>query len=227
MTGGNPFDSDEQQQAGARPWQPQAAPMTVPIFSTPISNYLWRDSADLNGALANFILRQEEAEPGIARSNVGGWHSGTDLFASEAACIVDLRRRVRSYVDNLFAGFMLEGQQTVERTFRLEGWANVLRHGQYHSVHNHPNAFWSGVYYVTGNPDAGPEHPFSGRLELLDPRPGASLAYTEGTSLYGRVMVNPVAGQMVIFPGWLQHQVHTFFGGSERLTVAFNVIPSW
>ncbi|NJN46626.1 MAG: hypothetical protein HC808_09265 [Candidatus Competibacteraceae bacterium] len=28
--------------------------------------------------------------------------------------------------------------------FRLEGWANVLRHGQYNSLHSHPNAVLVG-----------------------------------------------------------------------------------
>ncbi|NJN46627.1 MAG: hypothetical protein HC808_09270 [Candidatus Competibacteraceae bacterium] len=29
---------------------------------------------------------------------------------------------------------------------------------------------------------------------------------------------------MVVFPGWLQHQVHPYFGPGERITIAFNVI---
>ena len=78
-----------------------------------------------------------------------------------------------------------------------------------------------GVYFVTGNPPVD-GHPFSGKLELVDPRPGASLSYSERTRLYGRFLVNPQPGQLVVFPGWLQHQVHPYFGPAERISIAFN-----
>jgi hypothetical protein len=28
---------------------------------------------------------------------------------------------------------------------------------------------------------------------------------------------------MIVFPSWLQHFVHPYFGGAERISVAFNV----
>lgn len=211
----------------SKPWQATTPRMTIPIFDTPISNYLWPDVGRLNTELADVIRRHEQSDPGIVRSNVGGWHSATDLFDWDFVCITELRKRLRAYISDLFANVMIQDSPSADREFHFEAWANILRYGQYHSVHSHPNAFWSGVYYVTGNPDAGPAHPFSGKLELLDPRPGASLQYSEGSSLYGRFLVNPSSGQMVIFPGWLQHQVHPLFGDGERITIAFNVIPRW
>jgi uncharacterized protein (TIGR02466 family) len=198
-------------------------PVTVPLFATPIANHLWPDSEDLNRALADLLLQREHSEAGIARSNVGGWHSTTDLFGWDAPAIGELATRIGRYVTALFESVALDRQARAP-AFRLEGWANVLRHGQYHSVHSHPNAFWSGVYYVNGNPAPDGDHPFSGKLELLDPRPGVGMNYVEGTRLYGRFLVNPSPGQMVVFPGWLQHQVHPYFGTGERLTIAFNVI---
>ena len=203
----------------------QAAPkpVTVPLFATPVANHLWPDSKDLNRELTELVLAREPAEQGIARSNVGGWHSGTDLFAWKAPAVAELAGRIGRYVTALFRSVALDPKAPTPG-FRLEGWANVLRYGQYHSVHSHPNAFWSGVYYVNGNPPAAGDHPFSGKLELLDPRPGVGMNYVEGTNLHGRFLVNPSPGQMVVFPGWLQHQVHPYFGTGERMTIAFNVI---
>jgi hypothetical protein len=28
---------------------------------------------------------------------------------------------------------------------------------------------------------------------------------------------------MIVFPGWLQHFVHPYFGSGERISIAFNV----
>jgi uncharacterized protein (TIGR02466 family) len=198
--------------------------MTVPIFATAISNYLWSDSENLNEELRKLILERERETPSIERSNVGGWHSNTDLFDNELPVIHQLKSRFHAYVTDLFKSVSSSPTQPLSPNFRMEAWANVLRSGQYHSVHSHPNAFWSGVYYVNGNPTPKQNHLFSGKLEFIDPRPGAGLTYTEGTTLYGRFLLNPSPGQMVIFPGWLQHQVHPFFGEGERITIAFNVI---
>ncbi|MEZ5582774.1 MAG: TIGR02466 family protein [Candidatus Competibacteraceae bacterium] len=196
----------------------------LPIFATPISNYRFPDVDAPNETLRAFILQREQSDAGISRSNVGGWHSSTDFFEWDSGCVRELGDRLRAYLQALCRTVARNPDDPASNMFRLEGWANVLRHGQYNSLHSHPNAFWSGVYYVNGNPKPEDEHPFSGKLELIDPRPGASLNYSDHTNLYGRFLVNPVPGQMVVFPGWLQHQVHPYFGPGERITIAFNVI---
>jgi uncharacterized protein (TIGR02466 family) len=217
-----PLDT-QSQQAGTQ-MQFEIRKTIVPIFTTPIANYRWPNADDLNQALCDAIMQREEASAGISRSNVGGWHSQTDLLDWDLDCIRELRGRIRAFATELCRAVAIDPQDPVHRNFRLEGWANVLRYAQYNSLHSHPNAFWSGVYYVSGNPRPAQEHPFSGKLELVDPRPGASLSFSERTNLYGRFLINPVPGQMVIFPGWLQHQVHPYFGPGERITIAFNVI---
>jgi len=151
---------------------------------------------------------------------VGGWHSSLDFLSRDVAPIQQLRERLWGFTHDLLQQFSQTEQKPV---FSIEGWANILRHGQYHSVHSHPNATWSGVYYVSGNEDVE-DQPFSGRLELLDPRPSASLNYADSSTLYGRFLLNPQAGQMFVFPSWMQHQVHPCFGNKERISIAFNVM---
>jgi uncharacterized protein (TIGR02466 family) len=192
----------------------------VPLFATPICNYRWPDCEALNAALAEAILDRESDSPGLVRSNVGGWHSELDFFGWDLDCVRSLKQRIEGYLGALCRATARDPAAPIR--FDLEGWANVTREAQYHSVHCHPNAAWSGVYYVNGNQAANASHPFSGKLELIDPRPGAGLSYSDSTSLYGRFLVNPSAGQMVLFPGWLQHQVHPYFGTGARITVAFN-----
>jgi uncharacterized protein (TIGR02466 family) len=191
-------------------------------FSTPLLNLTWPDSDSMNDALRALILAEAAGSSGISRSNVGGWHSDLRFLARDAACVGELRNRIERVINELTRR-VARPQATGQRVrFDVEAWANVSRHGNYHSPHNHPNAFWSGVYYVTGNEDVA-GHPFSGKLELIDPRPGASLTYADLTDLYGRFLLSPRAGQMIVFPGWLQHFVHPYFGSGERISIAFNV----
>lgn len=193
----------------------------VSAFVTPIANYHWPDSGRLNAELAALILDEESREPGVSRSNVDGWHSGLDFLERDMPAIALLRGRIERFVSGLNEAVMAEDADGQPGDFTLEGWANVLRDGGYNSLHSHPNSFWSGVYYVTGN-GAGDDHPFSGKLELVDPRPGASLEYVDSTRLYGRFLVRPSAGQMIVFPSWLQHFVHPCRGSEPRISIAFN-----
>ena len=197
----------------------------ISAFATPIVNYRWRDTDEFNAALRSLVLELERSEPGVERSNIGGWHSGLDFLDRDDRCVADLRHRLRAFVSDLNAAVFEKDAGRQPGDFSLQGWANVLRRGGYNGPHSHPNAFWSGVYYVTGN-ETLDGHPFSGKLELVDPRPGASLSHAEQTRLYGRFLLSPVAGQMILFPSWLQHWVHPYHGDGTRISIAFNVTLS-
>jgi len=193
----------------------------IPVFYTPLVNYLWTDSEALHQQLIQHIQALEKKTRGVVKSNVGGWHSDLAFMQNSSACIQTLRKRllqfVKAYTKQICGEPFLKQAKPV-----LEGWANILRHGQYNSTHNHPNCYWSGIYYLTDN-EAIAEHPFSGKLELLDPRPGASITYQDNDLLYGRFLLSPRAGQMIIFPSWLMHSVHPYFGEQERISIAFNI----
>jgi uncharacterized protein (TIGR02466 family) len=191
------------------------------VFGTPISSYLWADSDTLNAELRNVILQQEKADQGLMRSNVGGWHSKTDLFLWETDCVRKLQDRVSTTALDL-TRLMTASEIPRKVNLRLECWANVSRRGHYNSVHDHTGATWSGVYYVSsGEPDN--DDPKNGKLELIDPRVGANVPPLEQGILGGRCIVDPLPGLMVMFPSWLKHMVHPFFGSGERISTSFNV----
>lgn len=193
----------------------------VAAFSTPVLSTLWEDMTPWNAALAAHIEALARLDNGVTRSNVGGWHSALDFFAAEEPAVRALHQRISDQIQQLrLATAGAEGPGDAPPL--LDGWANRIERGGYHSIHCHPNAQWSGVYYVTGNEPASGAHPFSGKLELLDPRQGAAVMQDNRTNLYGRFLIDPQPGQVVVFPGWLQHQVHPYFGESARITVAFN-----
>lgn len=194
----------------------------ISAFATPIVNQHWTDVDALNAGLVSAIEARRKEDLSVHRSNVGGWHSGQDLMEWPEPPAQEFAARVRATIQDLNSSTFAEGHVPTAASLQFEAWANVLGHGAYNSLHVHPNSFWSGVYYVTANP-AVPDQPFSGKLELIDPRPAASVVYAEHTKLQGRFLVNPIAGQLVIFPSWLQHCVHSYQGEGQRISIAFNV----
>jgi uncharacterized protein (TIGR02466 family) len=198
----------------------------VMAFGTPVIAYTWPESDGINHALEQLILAREQRSEGMSRSNVGGWHSSADFFGWQEDCVKALAKRIQEMTGSITSWVTISNQVT-GRTFdyRLDGWANVSRNGCYNSVHNHPHSLWSGVYYVSmGQPDD--DRPENGRLELLDPRTGANMVYMQSTRLDERYLIEPIPGLMVVFPGWLKHYVHPFFGDGDRISVAFNLIAT-
>lgn len=194
------------------------------IWGTPLVRYQWPDSDALNAELRELILRREATDTrgrGV-RSNAGGWQSRGNLVEWQEPCVAELRRRVETLVFNLLGALVLK--DGTERSFQLlmDGWANVCRAGDYNVVHSHPNAMFSLVYFVAdGEPD--PEVPYSGLLELLDPRESANYIQVQRTVLDARTFVQNVPGLMVLFPSWVKHMVHPFRGSGTRISVAVNV----
>lgn len=106
-------------------------------------------------------------------------------------------------------------------------WYHLTRHGGYTGPHNHPMASWSGVYCVT--PGAAADgHPESGVLRMFDSRETANMYLDPGNAhlvdaySFGNVGFQLEAGQLVLFPSYLFHEVAPFWGRDVRITVAFN-----
>jgi len=190
-------------------------------YATPIVGWPWPNSDGVNDSLAKAILAAEKRAPTAENNMVGGWSSKKDLLSWRVDGTAELARRIRSLAGAATRATNARGAKLSVR-FRLEAWANVLRRGGYHNVHDHPNAVWSGVYYVRG-PAADPARPLSGLIEFLDPRQGADANSLPGSLFRERLRYRTVPGLMLVFPGWLRHMVHPVSGEGERISISFNV----
>ena len=194
------------------------------LFGTLYVSIDWPDCEQMNEELAEIIRREERADDqgrGI-RSNAGGWQSRGNLLMRDDPCIVKLKQMMEMTIFDLLGAIIRK--DGTERTFTLlfDSWANVCRNGNYNVVHSHPNAMWSIVYYVApGEPDES--IPYSGLLELLDPRESTNYIQIPNTILDGRTFIDNHPGRMIIFPSWVKHMVHPFIGSGVRMSIACNV----
>jgi uncharacterized protein (TIGR02466 family) len=192
------------------------------VFATPVLIRNIANTEIVNAALRSAILDTEAKDKGARGSNVGGWQSTPDILEWPIPAIDSLKEWINDAVVDLAC---LPSNNATRVEYTAHGWANVIRNGNYNRTHNHGDIHWACVYYVhCGEPEPG--HPMNGRIELRDPRPGASIGgelrypgYTFGEGL----LIDPQPGMLLMFPGWIEHFVHPFFGKGERISIATNV----
>lgn len=98
-------------------------------------------------------------------------------------------------------------------------WSVQLGRGGHHVNHFHNQGWISSAYYVGVPEEAGDAELKSGWLRLGEPRfptPGAGVG----------CVVQPHAGQLVLFPSYLWHGTSPIHGSEPRTAVSFDAVPA-
>jgi uncharacterized protein (TIGR02466 family) len=116
--------------------------------------------------------------------------------------------------------------------WRVQGWANVNRRGDYHDPHNHPHAYLSGTYYVRV-----PAQPASaetrkdlrpGAISFYDPRGAVNMsAIKDDPQIEAEYTLTPEAGEILLWPAFLFHFVHPNLAPEPRVSISFNLVLRW
>lgn len=204
------------------------------MFAIPTATAQLPDADALNAELRRLFLEREgqggkyaNPNPYTVR-NAALFESHFDLFDWPDACVQQLARFCLGELSQTVA--TLSGLDAVamrRMQIATDAWFHVTRRGGFFGVHNHPMASWSGVYCVSpGAHDAGDAE--SGRLSFINPNSLAGM-YVDPANARVRMPFgfsnfgfDLKAGQLVLFPSWVQHYVLPFNGEGERITVAFN-----
>ena len=169
-----------------------------------------------NNKLAQDIINWSNQDKGVEKTNYKGWHSTTDMGDKPEyqLLVTELLRMQKEIYDN----------EHIDRYARLGNmWANINPPGGMNMPHLHPNALFSGVYYVKSQPQ-------SGRLKIYDPRPGVQTNMpirkpgNPGKDMWREVNLEPVEGRIIMFPAWLWHSVEENRSNDIRISVSFNFI---
>jgi len=203
-------------------------------FATPILSARIPDWERLNAELGPLFLDKERAgdtyrhEMRIPTQVGPVFESRFDLFEWPDPPVQALAREVHNVLFHLVARLNgYDDEEMARLAFYYDSWFHVTRAGGYQSIHYHPRASWSGIYAVQPG-ETVDERPESGQVKFYDPRGAVFMHVDAGNErLDPRYTATPVylrhqAGQLVIFPSWLMHEVLPYVGGSERIVVAFN-----
>ncbi len=206
------------------------------LWATPIGIHRYPGAARVNPLLVS-ALGDVRAEQLRERGQRLG-----PFFASDD----DLLGRVKLDEWQEFVGFIVSSLVETASQANQEAWADqkfdlkvgiqgmwfqCSLHGAFHDVHTHGNCSWSGVYMVqVDEPARRVTHPVYGEANgvtrLYGP-PFATLggAYVDVGNAYllpPHQDIEPIPGQLLLFPSWLAHQAAPYDGERERIIISFN-----
>lgn len=203
------------------------------FFAVPLARIDDPRHMDFNPALWARILAMEAAgdkhREVYRRDTQHGllFESQWELFYREDACF----RELADFCNRSLASLVHRISSFDETEFRglrwhYDAWFHVTRKGGYQGLHNHPNASWSGIYRV--DPGGSSEDTHSGVVRLHDPLTNAYYysdpgnARLKSVANIGGIDVWHHAGQLVLFPSYLMHEIFAYSGEGPRIVVAFN-----
>jgi uncharacterized protein (TIGR02466 family) len=194
----------------------------IPLFPTPLGVFILPNAAELKpGLVAAILQREQEQEVHVATNNIGGWHSTWDLLQWPVSEITTLKEWLNLTVQYMIGAVTRQNQFSVSLDWYA--WANINRAHGYREEHHHPYAHWSGVYYVQVGAYAEENHPHAGQIVFRDPRGAINMFPHPGKTDFGSSHpVTPTEGLLLVFPSWLEHFVHSFNDGPDRITISFN-----
>jgi hypothetical protein len=206
------------------------------LWPTPIGLHRYAAADDVNPLLVRTfgegraaLQRQRGEEP-------------RPFFASDD----DLLNRVKLSEWQDFVGFIVSSLgETVKEANRdawagqefdlrvgIEGmWFQYSRDGAFHDVHTHGNCSWSGVYIVQIDaPAQRVSHPVYGAANGVTRLYGPPFTALGGAFIdIGNAYlqpphqdIEPVPGQLLLFPSWLPHQAMPYGGETDRIIISFN-----
>lgn len=172
-------------------------------------------------ALRERALQSEQNSPkgNFQRSNKGdSHHTEPNFLGAFSTNLPGAATITRAFI----SASTQYGYNVTEASFSY--WSIVSRKYSYNTRHCHGSALLSGVLYVSA-----PEH--SGALRLCDPRPTKRLLNHEHNKFLGEEMdlrhndveIQPTEGALIVFPGWLEHEVTMTLAEEPRIVYSFNM----
>ena len=110
-------------------------------------------------------------------------------------------------------------------------WFQIQNRYGFHDIHNHGNCSWSGVYYVQiDEPEQRQAHATLGAMNGITRFYGPPLQLLGGAHMdlgnaylqQSHVDATPQAGDLIVFPSWLNHKAMPYDGAKDRIIVSFN-----
>lgn len=209
-------------------------PEIQPMFAVPMALSRYPHHERLNPALRALALELEAQGPAAANKNPltvrnpALFETHFDLFRMDHPALAEIKAFCWNQLVSVISYLNGYDAATLRRLqLYNDAWLHVTRRGGFFGLHNHPNASWSGVYCVSpGQHDPGRRS--SGALTFVNPATMSAMHLDAGNGRMtmpfdlGLRTVHFEAGQLLLFPSWVLHDVKPFEGEGERITLAFN-----
>lgn len=184
------------------------------------------DIAAFNSAFETMIRQHHSLEHSPLNRSLNGGQSTRELLDGDDTAANGFRQIINHAVSR----YLEENPADADHPFlnsrpektEIACWANIIEKGGFQDVHFHPPSWLSGVYY--------PKLPTA--VTDTTRRPEGWLEFGRAYYMLGAKaevpvrLIQPVEGLIVLFPAYFGHRTIPFDTEEERISVAFDVMPS-
>ena len=148
-----------------------------------------------------------------------GFQSKINLFENPLEKMSYLKSIIIDELDSYYSKFKNESCSYIQKwpsEKHLVGWHVILKQHGNQTVHIHPSGWLSGVIYLKVVPTLGKDE---GAIEFG--LSGKRYSHVDSP----KVMYQPKLGDIVFFPSSLHHRTVPFTTDTDRISVAFDLMP--
>jgi hypothetical protein len=200
------------------------APIVMPILATPLGVATIPDAAEFNGALCELFTRRAALGRGLGPGDPLRIRGSDDLMEWPETPVRRLASAIAGAIYQ-FVGSVSEITESQLRACKLEAraWFTLIRSNGRVPAINYPLTTWCAIYCVATPPSVDGRAD-SGIVRLYESRLGTS--FQDASNAVMRIPYSqahytwrPTAGQLVIFPGSLTHEVAPLRAAGELVLV--------
>ena len=186
----------------------------LPLFRSDIIVKENVGTEDQRKDLKKQILHAKENDIGTqGGSNHGCWRSNAtydmEWLYNEMRQLSDHANKIYFEDDPVFKSFI---ENSKNRDFGI--WTNVNEVGSKNVLHTHTDDAWAGIYYLQAE----------GTGNLVFTNPAKLLLQCNPRSPYTRKTgIKPEDGMLVIWPGWVPHEVLENKSNKQRINIAWGI----
>ena len=169
-------------------------------------------------------LHVAENEP-VNQSLRRGSQTSGNLFGLKDPMIVEIREALRRGLLKQIAAMPDDADHPFLRRktdmIRFAGaWSVLLKESGHHINHVHSRGWLSSAFYIVLPPSVEMETPtHEGWIQFGQP------PLDLGLDLEPRTYIKPQVGSFALFPSYTWHGTVPFSEGTERMTIAYDVVP--
>ena len=129
-------------------------------------------------------------------------------------------QRIKNFILDKFENFVINHLQIENQFYLTQSWTAVNHKGNAHHLHLHPNTVFSCVFYAQAN---------SGDFQIKMPMSRIQEGYNFSYKVLQQNIFNSrtynasvKTGDIIIFPGWLEHQALPNEDDAPRIIIGTN-----
>ena len=211
-------------------------PGTHWLWPTPIGIHRYADADTINPLLVAAFAQGRAAQERQRGEEPGPFFASDDDLLHRVK-IPEWQEFVRFLVHSLGetakqANAQAWGGRELQLKVGIEGmWFQCSRDGAFHDIHTHGNCSWSSAYIVQiDDTEQRAAHPVLGAANGVTRLYGPHFnslggAFVDVGNAYLQPPhqdIEPLPGQLLLFPSWLAHKAMPYDGEKERIIISFN-----